>query len=253
MVDARSAFLNGGYYRPILDGLIEAASPRQAHTILDLGCGEGFYTMGLYDSLLSSGNAPGADFSASLPGQSVRHILGVDISREAIIASCRRYRNYVSAEDTFARQPVSPPVSLTWLVASGAALPVKSASVDLVTCLFTRIMPAEMYRVLSRSGKLVVAGAGENHLHELRSLLYSHVRQKRFSPEKVLSDQFVSGEKRRVECTICVEQVQQLKNLLMMTPHAWRVAPEKQVLLAGLVGRPISIDVELEVWYPAVP
>ena len=46
MVKARSAFLERGYYDPMRQELIKQglAAARQGMTVLDAGCGEGYYT-----------------------------------------------------------------------------------------------------------------------------------------------------------------------------------------------------------------
>ena len=63
MVAARSAFLDKGYYAPLLDclsGLIvndTAALP--APVLVDSGCGEGYYTAGIFHAWSRRGNDPG--------------------------------------------------------------------------------------------------------------------------------------------------------------------------------------------------
>ena len=65
-VQARRAFLAGGYYRPIAETLCRLAAPLGPKTIVDAGCGEGYYLAALQEAL------PGAD------------CLGLDISKEAV-------------------------------------------------------------------------------------------------------------------------------------------------------------------------
>ena len=56
MVRARSRFLSGGFYQPlqsVLSALVlELSSDSPA--ILDSGCGEGYYTQGIFDALTSA-------------------------------------------------------------------------------------------------------------------------------------------------------------------------------------------------------
>ena len=62
MVAARSAFLDKGYYAPLRDSLckviLQHTERRSAPVILDSGCGEGYYTAGLFQGLTEAGLAP---------------------------------------------------------------------------------------------------------------------------------------------------------------------------------------------------
>ena len=69
MVAARRAFLSGGYYRPLSDGLSALAKKYaggDGQVLLDAGCGEGYYTAACAALL-------GAD-----------RVFGFDISRGAV-------------------------------------------------------------------------------------------------------------------------------------------------------------------------
>ena len=74
MVAARSACLEGGYYAPLRDALCELAARELSQVpspvILDSGCGEGYYTAGLFQRLTDA-------------GREVR-IAGVDLSKFAL-------------------------------------------------------------------------------------------------------------------------------------------------------------------------
>ncbi len=43
-VDARRAFLQGGYYQPLQQAVVHLLKDLQAKMVLDIGCGEGYYT-----------------------------------------------------------------------------------------------------------------------------------------------------------------------------------------------------------------
>ena len=68
MAAARREFLSKGYYAPLLNTLcneILARSGPEA-AILDAGCGEGYYTAGIYQALTAAGRRPrmaGTDIS----------------------------------------------------------------------------------------------------------------------------------------------------------------------------------------------
>jgi 23S rRNA (guanine745-N1)-methyltransferase len=90
MVAARRRFLDAGYYEPLRQALAEIAP--MARAVLDVGCGEGYYT-------------------AALRGECV---VGVDVSQPAVRLAAKRHRDAL------------------FVVASGAHLPVLDGSVDSV-------------------------------------------------------------------------------------------------------------------------
>ena len=45
MVTARREFLHAGHYQPLRDAMLEALAPLGARSLLDIGCGEGYYTV----------------------------------------------------------------------------------------------------------------------------------------------------------------------------------------------------------------
>ena len=71
MVAARSAFLSEGYYAPLREELcrqiLSLTRTLPAPALLDSGCGEGYYTQGIYEALLQAGKAP--------------RLAGIDISK----------------------------------------------------------------------------------------------------------------------------------------------------------------------------
>ncbi len=235
MVLARSAFLNQGYYAPFLQRVIE--NTLQGNTgerilpslFLDVGCGEGYYTLGLMSALEAS--ADSGVWKYTPKG------IGLDISKEAILAACRRNQRFEN---------------MSWMVASGADIPVQTNAVDVLLCVFSRLMPAEFLRVLQPEGRLVVAGAAENHLQELRSVLYDEVRQKPFSVDAELGPGFRCIQRDRFSFRFTMNEPEDLDALLMMTPHGWRTAPDKKTRIHALLGKPITGDFQIEVWVPAL-
>ena len=118
MVRARSRFLSGGFYQPlqsVLSALVlELSSDSPA--ILDSGCGEGYYTQGIFDALTRAGKAPLA--------------AGIDISKEAVRLAAKRLKNAEFA------------------VASAYHLPLADESVDFVINCFSPLCVSEFKRVI---------------------------------------------------------------------------------------------------------
>ncbi|WP_163591802.1 methyltransferase domain-containing protein, partial [Klebsiella pneumoniae] len=76
MMQARRAFLDAGHYQPLRDAIVDALKQRLISddaTILDIGCGEGYYTHAFADVLAGCTT------------------FGLDVSKVAIKAAARRY------------------------------------------------------------------------------------------------------------------------------------------------------------------
>ena len=185
-VVSRRNFLDGGFYTPIRDALCTLAKDHGCQgPILDIGCGEGYYSAGLAESL----NA---------------QLLGLDISKEAVRYAAGRYKN------------------ATWICASAAHLPVKAGSFGLLTSLFALTMPEEFKRVLRPDGAYIQVLAAEDHLLGLKSIIYPELHHKeKFSTPDIPGFRLI--ESRPLRFTFTVEG-QQVQNLLSMTPHVYRIS-----------------------------
>ncbi len=209
MVEARRRFLDAGYYAPFAQTLCEQAQLCKPEQWLDLGCGEGYYT---------------AQLAAALPDSQG---YGLDISRTAIKRAARR----------------AP--QLTWLVASMVRLPLASASLQLITSIFSPIDWAEAARVLAPGGYLLRLGAGSEHLVELRQRLYAEVRP--YDDAKHLANlppslQLVRTEQQ--QWPLLLDSAEARADLLAMTPHGWRATEERR---AALIAQPLTVTLDLRV------
>ncbi|MBQ4153650.1 MAG: methyltransferase domain-containing protein [Clostridia bacterium] len=131
MVMARRSFLEKGYYDKLRDEINEIIG--EGYTVLDSGCGEGYYT---------------AKFSEN------NKVLGIDISKDAIKYAASRCKNSEFA------------------VASISSLPIENNSIDKVVAIFSPDAPSEFSRVLKTEGRLITATPMENHLFELKTAVY---------------------------------------------------------------------------------
>lgn len=193
MVGARREFLQAGHYQPLRDAVLEVLAPLQAQQLLDIGCGEGYYT----DALTRVAS----------------DVVGLDIAKPAIRLAAKRFPG------------------VCWLVGSGALLPMADASVDLVCNLFTQLHVAEMQRVLRPQGHVLVVTPAPDHLWRLREALFDEVRP--HVPEKFLAGFEGAFElQMQQEVRVSVELTQAtLRQLLQMTPYAWKAKPERRAAL----------------------
>ena len=182
---SRRTFLEAGYYAPILETLIETARNLGiTGPILDVGCGEGYYSSRLADAL-------GAD------------LLGLDISKEAVRCAAAKYKNH------------------RWVCATAAHIPVPDGSAKLITSLFALTLPEEFKRILSDDGYYFQVLAAEDHLLGLKSVIYPELKHKQKDTVPELSGfELVKSVPIRFTFTVEGEQVQ---NLFSMTPHVFRI------------------------------
>ena len=209
MVRARTEFLDSGIYEPISDA-VNAQVKNKSGSLLDIGCGEGYYTVRLHQ------DKPALDIS------------GLDISREAIKGACRRTKN------------------IRWMVASGTRPPVAAESIDTIISLFTPLMPQGLEHALANDGEVITANTGPRHLFQLRELVYDDVRMDSFSPvTKMINAGFECVEEHAVQYQVQVEGGEPLLALFNMTPHRWKVHPERAQKLLEVDSLNLEIDVLL--------
>ena len=219
MVDARQRLLDSQAYRPISDMLNQwvlelALNHDGGMQIADVGCGEGYYTQRLQEVL---------------DDHQLPHCLyGVDISKDAVRRAARRSKQ------------------IDWLVASGGQLPFTAHSLDLITCLFTNLMPQGFARALRPQGQIVLLNTGLHHLVELREIIYDEVNLAALDPRPAMAEHgFDCKGEQTLKYRVSLTSNQQIMDLLMMTPHRWKVRNEALQRLETLNELEVTIDVVL--------
>jgi 23S rRNA (guanine745-N1)-methyltransferase len=206
MVAGRRAFLNAGYYQAFADKIADLIIAFDPKTILDAGCGEGFYL----NNIITKANPKALDFT--LQNDSCLNIntdvigFGFDISKPAIAAAASKYKN------------------IEWAVASSARAPYQSAVFDCILSVFSRVESDEFARLLKVGGIVVYAGPGPDHLLALRELIYPEVNA--YQAQKhadYFSDNFTLLEQVSLKIPLSINSNEQIMNLLSMTPHGQRI------------------------------
>ena len=184
-VSARRSFLEGEFYKPIVEALCKLAKKQNCTgPVLDAGCGEGYYSSRLAESLDAE-------------------LIGLDISKEAVRAAAGRYKGPL------------------WLCASAAHIPMVDHSVGLLTSLFAFTAPEEFKRVLKPDGTFIQVLAAQDHLLGLKEIIYPKIDLKEKDSVPELAG-FELVESVPVKFTFTVEG-DQVQNLLYMTPHVYRI------------------------------
>ena len=185
---SRREFLEAGHYAPISQALIDTARELGiSGQLLDVGCGEGYYSSRLADAL----GAP---------------LTGLDISKEAVRCAAAKYKQH------------------QWLCATASHIPVEEGSVSLLTSLFALTLPEEFHRVLQPGGYYFQVLAAQDHLLGLKSIIYDKLtfKEKDTVPE-LPGFSLVRSIPIRFDFTMDGQQVQ---NLFSMTPHLFRIGKD---------------------------
>ncbi len=207
-VRSRSAFLEAGYYEPLSNEVNAMLSSIGAQTVLDAGCGEGYYT-----NRMAFG----------------RTAVGVDLSRAGIDSAAKSAKRLQSGA--------------AFIVASLFELPVAEASFDAILNLFAPCAEEEFLRVLKTKGKLILVGAGERHLMGLKQILYDtpYLNEGR----RDLPKQMRLIEKKRICQSITVEGNEAIRALFSMTPYYWRTSEHDRAKLIGIERLETEIDFDI--------
>ncbi len=185
---SRRSFLDEGYYAPIAEALCDTARELNAKgPILDIGCGEGYYSTKLAAALNTE-------------------LAGLDISKEAVRVAAAKYKDAL------------------WLCGTAAHLPVADHSAGCITSLFALTMPEEFHRVLASDGLYFQVLAAQDHLLGLKSIIYPELKHKEKNSVPEIPG-FRLAESRALRFDFTVEG-QQVQNLLSMTPHVYRISKE---------------------------
>lgn len=191
----RQFILEAGFYQHILESLAKIIKKSNAETILDVGCGEGYYTRKLQELF------------------SEQSFYAFDISKESIQIAAK-------SEQTW---------RVNWFVGDLAHLPLQTASMDMILDIFSPANYAEFNRVLKENGLIVKVVPTENHLKEIRQLAQYFLTKSDYSNEEILHHfsahcQILTSE--TVSITKSISQDEK-KALLSMTPLLFHVDKEQ--------------------------
>ena len=192
----RQQILESGFYQVILEVVSDLLSnSKNAKTILDIGCGEGFYSRKLQES------------------HSDKTFYAFDISKDSVQIAAKSEPNW----------------AVNWFVGDLARLPIKDGSMDILLDIFSPANYGEFRRVLSKDGILIKVIPTKNHLKEIRQRVQNQLTNKDYSNQDIkehFQEHFtiLSSQTASLTKTITAEQLQAL---LSMTPLLFHIDQSK--------------------------
>ncbi|WP_261398559.1 methyltransferase domain-containing protein [Streptomyces misionensis] len=217
MVQARHRFLSTGAYAPIREvaARLAADAPSERSTVVDVGCGTGYYLAGVLDRLSGARG------------------LGLDTSARALRSAARAHPGAAAvAWDVFRPFPL----------ADGTA--------DVVLDVFAPRNPAEFHRVLRPAGRLIVVRPTGRHLAELRGRLPAMVTidpAKEQRLHRALAPFFEAAVTEQVEYAAALTRPDAV-DLVAMTPSARHVSRAR--LDDGLLPAQVTVSVLATAYQP---
>lgn len=226
MVKARHSFLSKGYYDTLAQSVCQLVDKyHHLHkgttqpSLLDAGCGEGYYS----DFLARHAFSQGAYW-------------GIDMSKPAIQRAAKRNH------------------SIQWCVGNIFSLPYQNAQFQTLISIFSPICASEFHRVLVSGGIIILVSAGELHLHALAQVIYEQVRPHQGN-DAVLAElpQFKQLESRRITQSLQLTHTADILALFQMTPYYWHAPLNKRQHVEHLESLTTSIDFRISVFQAITP
>ena len=192
----RQQILEAGFYQNILKGISDIlATKLSAKTVLDIGCGEGFYSRKLQES------------------HSDKTFYAFDISKDSVQIAAKSEPNW----------------AVNWFVGDLARLPIKDVSMDILLDIFSPANYGEFHRVLSKDGILIKVIPTKNHLKEIRQMVQDQLTKKDYSNQDIkehFQEHFNIQSSQTASLTKPIT-AEQRQALLAMTPLLFHVEQSK--------------------------
>jgi SAM-dependent methyltransferase len=217
MIDARVDFLGAGHYAPIRDALIKQ-TPAGDGLVVEVGAGTAYYLAGVVDAV---------------PG---RIGLALDVSR------------YAARRAAKVDPRIGSVVCDAW-----RELPLQDDAARVLLNVFAPRNAAEMARVLSPRGVLLVVTPNQGHLTELIGVLgmvrVDEEKERRLA--ETLTGHFERLGSELVEVVMRLDHAA-VERLVAMTPSARHIAGEGLAARLAVLAQPVEVtlSVTLSSWQP---
>lgn len=210
MVTARTNFLEHGYYKPLQRKVIEVLENISIHTLVDAGCGQGYYTNKIKEDIQSL------------------EIFGFDLSKTAIDQACRQRKG------------------IHYFVASVFHFPLKEESVDAILSIFAPINADENTRILKSHGYFIKVEPGPKHLEDLKTFLYDTVYDNEAKAKEYPNFTLIHEE--LLDYHIEIHKQEDIQALFQMTPYYWKTPKESVDKLYHLEYLKTRVQFHIEIY-----
>jgi len=214
MLKARQKLFSNGYYEVVSDEINNTVRNyiKEHMIILDIGSGVGYYLDRLENSQTSKNS-----------------YYGVDLSKDATKISSTLNKN------------------IQYVVGTNNKLPFIDNSIDIMISVFSPIYLEECKRVLKNDGVLIVVHPNQNHLIQMKKVIYDDIILKEENRNELDPKFFSIVESKDVKYDVEIDN-ENIKNLLMMTPHFWTSTLKGKERLYSLKELNVSIDIKIDVY-----
>ncbi len=205
MALSRRNFLSKGYFSALSDGLIGMIKEhtKKNAVLCDICCGEGWYGEKVKDAIDCE-------------------LISFDISKEMLRLCAKRKKSELC------------------FVANGNSIPLESESVDLAFHLFAPFQEKEFSRILKSDGIILTAVAGENHLFELKELLYDTPYKNDEAPPK--TESLILKDKRKFTKKVLLESKDDIQALFRMTPYYYHTSDSDKAKIEALESLEVTTE-----------
>ncbi len=197
LFESRRYIFEEGFYKPLEDNIKKIIKQyldtSKALKMLDVGCGEGFYSRGLSESINNL------------------DIYAMDNAKDSIILGAKKEQK------------------IKWFIGDLSNIPLKSNSMDLLLNIFTPSNYSEFTRILKSDGYLIKVVPGANYLKELRECAANQLANQKYSNESVIdyfSNHMNCEEVINLTYKMAVTK-ENIDNFLKVTPMMFNVDKEK--------------------------
>ena len=221
MIDARTRFLNDGFYKPLqekLYNIIYSLINKNDHTyFLDAACGEGYYTNFIHQNISFT---------------NIIDTYGIDISKSAINAAS-------------SIKNINKLQNINYSVGNLDYLPFLNNSFSILLNCFAPINVLEFSRVLKKEGYFIRVLPGKFHLYELKEFLYEEIHLN--VPKDDNLNDFILENEYQVDDFIHLNN-SQIQDLFTMTPYYYKTSYEAKERLKSLSSLSTRISFIIKVY-----
>lgn len=205
MALSRKSFLEKGYFSPLSDEIIKLIKlhGKEKPTVCDICCGEGWYS----DRVLK-------EISCDM--------LCFDLSKEMVRLAAKRKNGACC------------------FVANLSRIPLRDSSVNVAFHLFAPFHEKEFRRIIKDDGIIITAVAGENHLFEIKEILYDTPYRNDEMPPETKELRLI--EKRKVTKKVSINSKEDIDALFRMTPYYYRTSEKDKQKLLGYEELDVTVD-----------